>query len=68
MISVQRGQPSEAELAALVAVLAAVLAARASAQAGHGAAPPARSEWARRSRMLRRPLTPGQNGWRRAPL
>jgi hypothetical protein len=64
LLRVVRGDPTPEETAALVAVL--------MARAGDAAAPgPARSVsgfWADRSRLLRRPLSPGPGAWRRSAL
>lgn len=57
-----RGEPSDAELAALIAALAAVANAAA-------AEPPAlRSAWADPAHRLRTPLHPGPNAWRNSAL
>lgn len=63
-ITVVRGNPTDAELAAVVAVLtarASAAAAPGQRQAGPG---PARSVWARRDLLMRRPLRPGPTAWR----
>ncbi|MGI8328697.1 acyl-CoA carboxylase subunit epsilon [Actinomadura scrupuli] len=63
-LQVVRGDATPEEIAALVAVLAA----RAAAAAPTG--PPARrpSEWARRARLVRRPVAPGPGAWRASGL
>jgi len=65
ILYVVRGQPTEAELAAVVTVLAA----RAAALAG-GTAPAraVRSTWPDRSRMMRASISPGPGAWRRSAL
>ena len=64
VLRVVRGDATPEEIAALVAVLLA--------RAGDAEAPgPARSVpgfWADRSRLLRRPLSPGPGAWRRSGL
>ena len=63
LLRVVRGNPNDAELAAVVAVVAAL-------SAGSGAAPDARprSLWADRSATLRRPLHAGAGAWRASAL
>jgi Acyl-CoA carboxylase epsilon subunit len=61
-LRVLRGEPTDEELAAVVAVLAGRAAA---APAGPGR-PPARSAWAAPTARLRRPLHPGPDAWRRS--
>jgi len=63
------GEPSDEELAALVAVLAAlvaVLAALANTAAAERPAP--RSAWADPAHWLRTPLHPGPGAWRNSAL
>ncbi|MBV9208876.1 MAG: acyl-CoA carboxylase subunit epsilon [Actinobacteria bacterium] len=63
-LRVVRGDATPEEIAALVAVLM-------TRSAGTEAAPPARSgqnSWSDRSRLLRRPLSPGPGAWRRSGL
>ncbi|NYH79353.1 hypothetical protein FHR84_002687 [Actinopolyspora biskrensis] len=69
MLRVERGNPDEAEVAALTATLVGL--------AGAGSAPPERpsrmSMWADRAAALRypggrRPLRPGPNAWRASAL
>ena len=64
MLRVVRGEPTEAELAALVTVLAARSAAAASTvdNVRH------RSAWNDPAARLRRPLRPGPDAWRRSAL
>ncbi|MCP2099616.1 Acyl-CoA carboxylase epsilon subunit [Actinosynnema pretiosum] len=63
-----RGNPTEEELAALVAVLTAVAARRAAegagAGSGSGSAEREASRWADRSRLVRQPLGHGPGAWR----
>jgi hypothetical protein len=59
-LRVVRGQPTDAELAALVTVLAA------RAAAATRAAPRPRSDWADPARRLRPPARPGPDAWRRS--
>ncbi|MGN6795814.1 MAG: acyl-CoA carboxylase epsilon subunit [Streptosporangiaceae bacterium] len=63
---VVRGEPTDAELAAVVAVLAA----RAGAASAQAAAPtPApRSSWSDRPRLMRESISPGPGAWRRSAL
>jgi acyl-CoA carboxylase epsilon subunit len=63
LLRVVRGEPTPAELAALVSVLAArrVAAARA------GGAPP-RSAWGAPAALVRRAIAPGPSAWRRSGL
>lgn len=56
---VVRGEPSDAELAALTVVLAAV-----SAPAAAPAAPPVRDRWSDPAIRFRTPLHPGPGAWR----
>jgi hypothetical protein len=62
LLRVERGDPTEEELAAVVAVLAARLASA----GGTGTSAPRRSEWANPARSLRRPHQHGPAGWRAA--
>ncbi|GHF78526.1 hypothetical protein FHX82_004446 [Amycolatopsis bartoniae] len=57
-LRVVRGNPDDAELAALAVVLASVGSAPAPAPRGR------RSRWADRARLLRAPLHPGEGAWR----
>ncbi|AOS65505.1 acyl-CoA carboxylase epsilon subunit [Actinoalloteichus hymeniacidonis] len=59
VLRVVRGEPDDAELAALAAVFAA-----SSAGEPAEAAAPERSGWADRAALLRRPLSPGAGAWR----
>lgn len=68
-VSVVRGQPTDAEMAALVSVLAArAAAARAALADQHASARAARSAWSDRSRQLRQPLIAGPGAWRASAL
>jgi hypothetical protein len=69
VITVVRGQPTDVEIAALVAVLAS--------RAREGAAGPAnperpagarRSGWSDKSQLMRQPITTGQGVWKRSAL
>ena len=61
VLRVVRGDADAEELAALVAVLAA--AGGAGGAAGQPPAP-ARSRWAAREMLVRRPVAPGPGAWR----
>lgn len=62
-LTVVRGEPTEAELAAVIAVLAARRTARATADS---ATPPgsSRSAWASRHQLMREPVHAGPGAWR----
>jgi hypothetical protein len=62
-LTVVRGEPTDAELAAVITVLTARGPARAAAVS---AAPPrsARSVWASRHRLLPEPVPAGPGAWR----
>jgi acyl-CoA carboxylase epsilon subunit len=60
---VVQGEPTHAEIAALAAALTAKRAA-AARQADPGTAPG--GGWARRADLLRAPLAPGRDAWRRS--
>ncbi|MHB1596775.1 MAG: acyl-CoA carboxylase epsilon subunit [Streptosporangiaceae bacterium] len=67
VLTIVRGDPDDAEVAAIVAVLAA--RARSAESAANGRASGASlPDWSDRSRLLREPLTPGQGAWRRSAL
>jgi len=66
VLRVVRGNPTDEELAALVAVVAARQAAAGADWVGGARA--RRSAWADPARALRRPLSPGPAGWRRSAL
>jgi hypothetical protein len=63
VLRVVHGDPTPEELAALVAVLGA----RAAASGGTGPAA-TRSAWNDPRALVRRPLAPGSDGWRRSAL
>ena len=62
VLRVIRGDATPEEIAAVVAVL---LSRAATADTPPPSAP---SAWADRSRLLRRPLSPGPGAWRRSAL
>ncbi len=66
LLRVVRGEPTAAELAALVAVLAARQAAEAAAADRARRVP--RSAWGDPATAVRRPVTPGPGAWRRSAL
>ncbi|MEU3275226.1 acyl-CoA carboxylase subunit epsilon [Saccharomonospora sp. NPDC006951] len=65
LLRVVRGNPDDAELAALAAVVAGMAA---SGAAEDTAAPPRRSRWADRATLMRSPLRPGEGAWRASAL
>ena len=67
VLAIVRGDPDDAEVAALVAVLAARARSAESAADGRVSGV-GLSDWSDRSRQLREPLTPGQGAWRRSAL
>jgi len=58
VLRIVRGEPSDAELAALLAVVAARSGAPAAPE------PEAPSAWRDRAALLRKPLHPGPGAWR----
>ena len=62
VLRVIRGNPTQEEIAALVAVLLSLPAEEEATPA------PRRSAWSDRSRLLRHPLFPGHGTWRRSGL
>jgi hypothetical protein len=64
ILRVIRGDATPEEIAAVVAVLLA----RSAASDASSSAQPTPSAWADRSRLLRRPLHPGPDAWRRSGL
>ena len=62
-LSVVRGDPTAAELAAVIVVLEGL-----ASMAAPASEPPRRSEWAARSRMLRQPVAAGPGAWRASAL
>jgi hypothetical protein len=63
-LSVVRGQPTDHELAAVVAVLAA----RGASTKVPSRPAESRSEWANKARLLRRPLPHGPGAWHHSGL
>ncbi len=59
-LRIVRGEPTDAEVAAVTAVL---LAAAATTTATAPAGPPRRGRWGDPSDLLRQPLHPGQGAW-----
>ena len=64
VLRVIHGDATPEEIAAVVAVLLA----RSAASDAASSARPAPSAWTDRSRLLRRPLHPGPDAWRRSGL
>ena len=64
LFRVVRGEPDDAELAALTVVLAAASAGPAAEPSGRRA----RSVWVDRAAQHRRPLHPGPGGWKASAL
>jgi hypothetical protein len=62
LLRVVRGDPDEAEIAALTAVVAGLAVQQAEP------APPRRSAWADRAALVRRPLHAGPGAWRASAL
>ncbi|CCH34893.1 acyl-CoA carboxylase subunit epsilon [Actinosynnema sp. NPDC047251] len=62
-LRVVRGNPDDAELAALTAVVAGLATA-----GGETDAPTHRSAWSDRSRLVRSPLAHGPGAWRASAL
>jgi hypothetical protein len=65
VITVTKGRPTPAELAAVTTVLLAVAAARAAARPATAVTP---SAWAERARALGTLPPPGQRSWRASGL
>ncbi|ANN20560.1 acetyl-CoA carboxylase biotin carboxyl carrier protein subunit [Amycolatopsis orientalis] len=63
LLRIVRGNPSDAELAALTAVVAAAASARAPEPA-----PKRDSWWADKASLVRAPLAPGEGAWRASAL
>jgi hypothetical protein len=63
VLRVVRGDATPEEIAAVVAVVLSRAAVTDAPSAG-----PAPSAWADRSRLLRRPVHPGPDAWRRSAL
>ena len=68
VISIVRGQPTTAQVTALVSLLAARAAAAAAAAGPQAAATESRSAWSDRSRQHRENLSPAPGAWRRSAL
>ena len=66
VLSVVRGEPTEADIAAVVAVLA--VRAHAAAAGVPGPAGANLSAWSDRRRLLREPILRGQGAWRASAL
>lgn len=65
LLNVVKGDPTPAELAAVVSAVAAKLTARqADTRSGH----PKPSGWAAYWRTVRHPIQPGPDAWRRSAL
>jgi len=67
-VTVVRGEPTDAELAAVVVVLAARLGAAAARASQAALAAGSRSAWSMRSRLVRESLSPGPGAWKRSAL
>jgi len=67
-VTVVRGEPTDAELAAAVVVLAARLGAAAARASQAAPATGSRSAWSMRSRLVRESLSAGPGGWKRSAL
>lgn len=67
LLRVVKGEPTEDELAALVAVVAA-RRAEAASQAARRSRPRRRSAWGDLTRATRPVVRPGPDGWRRSAL
>ncbi|HXB47384.1 MAG TPA: acyl-CoA carboxylase subunit epsilon [Streptosporangiaceae bacterium] len=59
-VRVVRGEPTTAELAALIVVLGA----RSNSSAQAAVSQPRRSRWAARDRLIRQPVAAGPGAWR----
>jgi hypothetical protein len=64
LFRVVRGEPSDAELAALTVVLAGKIAGAVATAPSPEAKPAARTAWNDPAARLRRPLTVGAGAWR----
>ncbi|HEY3611590.1 MAG TPA: acyl-CoA carboxylase subunit epsilon [Pseudonocardiaceae bacterium] len=65
LLRVVRGEPDDAELAALTAVVLGVAGSRSAVA---GPEPVARSQWAGRAVLVRRALSVGPGAWRASGL
>jgi hypothetical protein len=63
LLRIVRGEPDDAELAALTAVVLSVAAAAAATPE-----PASRSRWADRAALVRRPTASGPGAWRASGL
>jgi len=68
LLSVVRGEPTAAELAAVVALIAGRRRAGAALARETRPAPASRSEWSLPSALMRTPITAGPGAWRRSAL
>ena len=68
VLSIVRGQPTEAEIAAVIAVLAVRARAAAALASVPGPASASHSAWSDRSRRLREPIVRGHGAWRASAL
>ncbi|MDR3202762.1 MAG: acyl-CoA carboxylase subunit epsilon [Bifidobacteriaceae bacterium] len=68
LVSVVRGQPTELELAVLIAFLAMLAKANPPSPADHAVAPQCESAWDSRPRALGAQPAPGPDAWRRSLL
>jgi hypothetical protein len=66
-LKIVKGDASAEEIAALVAALAAVAAARSGARDGSEPGP-VLDNWNARTRLMRSPVRPAADGWRRSAL
>jgi len=66
-LTIVKGDASAEEIAALVTALAAVAAARSGGAVGSEPGP-VRDNWSARARLLRSPVHPAADGWRRSAL
>jgi len=63
-LSVVRGAPTDAEIAAITAVLAARARAVAAVAPPQAPVPPSRSQWSGKASLVRQPLHRGPGAWR----
>ncbi|HET6502346.1 MAG TPA: acyl-CoA carboxylase subunit epsilon [Amycolatopsis sp.] len=70
LLRVVRGNPDDAELAAVTAVVAAAASAPHRPEGTESSVPRTarRSWWSDRAALLRRPLHPGEGAWRASAL
>ena len=67
-LRVVRGEPTDDELAALVAVVAARMAAARAVAAAAAGGDRSRSQWRNRGRNIRPAIGPGPGAWRASGL